>query len=333
MAIMILKYMLILVFLIPMMIPYVTSFTGGSGFMLSSLRRRASSNPSFFAKMSTALRNTEYPSDSHDPDDDFIGAMRKVESEEDAALREALNRELLLMSSVTSRGEYVSNEEERELIMDIVLQLEALNPTVDPALNCDGQWDLCMVGSLKGRDSSEDGKKKKNASQSALLRVSPFFLTLRSILGESNKALLQILEDKVFGNGRALTFGRLRQVVSSNSREFRSEVSLEGGMGMLSLLPLPLLRIKIVTTAELTAIPPNNWNLVVMDASIENENVGELPELFSTLSNPATIPLSDFISKVNKGKVPSSTLRTFYVDEGLRISRDEDENFFVFARE
>jgi hypothetical protein len=42
--------------------------------------------------------------------------------EEDAMIREDLKRELLLLSSVTNRGEYTSSEE-RDIIIDVVTQL------------------------------------------------------------------------------------------------------------------------------------------------------------------------------------------------------------------
>jgi hypothetical protein len=42
--------------------------------------------------------------------------------EEDEAIREDLKRELLLLSSVTNRGEYTSSDE-RDLVIDIVTQL------------------------------------------------------------------------------------------------------------------------------------------------------------------------------------------------------------------
>lgn len=43
-------------------------------------------------------------------------------SDEDEAIRDALKRELLLLASVTNRGEYASSEE-RDLVIDIVTQL------------------------------------------------------------------------------------------------------------------------------------------------------------------------------------------------------------------
>jgi hypothetical protein len=54
-----------------------------------------------------------------------------------------LKRELLLLASVTNRGEYASADE-RDIAIDLVAQLEALNPTAEPAAHCEGEWDLCL---------------------------------------------------------------------------------------------------------------------------------------------------------------------------------------------
>ena len=43
------------------------------------------------------------------------------------------------------------------------------------------------------------------------------------------------------------------------------------------------------------------------------------------------IPMKDIFSTLN-GVLPSVPNKIFYLDEGLRITRDEDDNFFVFTR-
>lgn len=207
--------------------------------------------------------------------------------EDDEEIRDALKRELLLISSVTSRGEFASKEE-RDLIVDIITQLEALNPTADPALNCEGDWDLCLA-----------------STQS--FRSSPFFLAVRTLLGDGDLAERGfMIQDQVLSGA---TFGRVRQIISEN--ELRSEVSL--GIGFISG--------RVVTTAAIDVCPPEKWNLSVKETSIDNI--------------PNAIPVGEILSKLNVqggSAVPISTLRTFYVDEGLRITRDLDDNFFVFAR-
>jgi len=73
-------------------------------------------------------------------------------NEDDALIRDALKRELLLLSSVTNRGEYASLDEQNMLV-DLVSQLEALNPTDRPAANSEGEWDLCLSSTQFFRSS------------------------------------------------------------------------------------------------------------------------------------------------------------------------------------
>ena len=78
-----------------------------------------------------------------------------------------MKRELILLASVTNRGMCASTEEEN-LVVDLVTQLEALNPTANPAENSQGDWELCY-------------------SSTQSFRSSPFFLAIRAFLGEEKE--------------------------------------------------------------------------------------------------------------------------------------------------
>jgi hypothetical protein len=115
--------------------------------------------------------DVSYPSDY---DADALESMpgRKVNvdtDEDDATIRDELKRELILLASVTNRGTCATTEESN-LVVDLVAQLEALNPTSDPAANSMGEWELCY-------------------SSTQSFRSSPFFLAIRSIMGEENGAM------------------------------------------------------------------------------------------------------------------------------------------------
>lgn len=109
-----------------------------------------------------------------DYDSDDIQDEKRVtvdENEEDAQIRDALKRELLLLSSVTNRGEY-ANLDEQNMLIDLVSQLEALNPTINPASQSEGEWDLCL-------------------SSTQFFRSSPFFQSIRIAAGDDNKQLVR----------------------------------------------------------------------------------------------------------------------------------------------
>jgi len=228
-----------------------------------------------------------------------------VDTEEgDNAIRDALKRELLLLASITNRGEFTSAEE-KNIVIDLVTQLEALNPTADPASNCEGEWDLCL------------------ASTSAF-RTSPFFLSIRAALGDSNKA---IAENGFDIHSRATTasrIGRVRQVVESGT--FVNEVDLE--VGMVPGLPI-VVKGTVITTANLDIRSADLWTLKIKGTKVKKSNIPFLNQYLDDL--PWELPWGDLYSSVT-GSTPEINLKTFYVDEGLRITRDVDDNFFIFTR-
>eukprot|EP00566_Odontella_aurita_P019610 CAMPEP_0113568086 /NCGR_PEP_ID=MMETSP0015_2-20120614/23649_1 /TAXON_ID=2838 /ORGANISM="Odontella" /LENGTH=301 /DNA_ID=CAMNT_0000470579 /DNA_START=14 /DNA_END=919 /DNA_ORIENTATION=+ /assembly_acc=CAM_ASM_000160 len=224
--------------------------------------------------------------------------------EEDAVLREALKSELLVLSSATDRGMFASKDES-DIVVDLVTQLEALNPTADPALKCDGEWDLTLTNTQ-------------------LFRSSPFFLAIRSALGDENK---QIADNGFELHNRATSIsriGRVRQMIKDG--EMTSEVDLE--VGLAPGLPV---RIKgtVVTTAGVRTMAPETWELTVRGTRVTRSNVPFLDQYLDDIK--VDLPVGDFYATL-LGSTPVSSLKTFYVDESIRITRDEDENFYVFSR-
>jgi hypothetical protein len=194
--------------------------------------------------------------------------------EDDATIRDALKRELLLLASVTNRGECASKDEQNILI-DLVNQLEALNPTAEPASQCEGDWSLCL-------------------SSTQLFRSSPFFQSLRVAVGDENK---QIAENGFELHDRATTgsrIGRVRQTISSD--QLVSEVELEVGM----MLGLPFrIRGTVVTTADLKVSAAETWELQIVDTRVIGSNV---PLLNQLLEDPKVdLPVGD-VYKTYKGR-------------------------------
>lgn len=247
-----------------------------------------------------------YPSD-YDADDLQGDKQVAVDmNEEDATIRDEIKRELLLLASVTNRGA-CAREEEKNIVIDLVTQLEALNPTADPALNSQGDWELCY-------------------SSTQSFRSSPFFLAIRAFLGDDNKATADTaftIHDRATSASRV---GKVRQIINKDNTELVSEYDLS--VGLLPGLPV---RVKgcVVTSADLTALAPETWEMTVRGTKVNGSNVPFLDQYLD--DNAVEIPVGDVYSAL-RGSVPTAILRTFYVDEGMRITRDIDENFFVFTR-
>jgi hypothetical protein len=145
-------------------------------------------------------------------------------------------------------------------------------------------------------------------------------------MGEDNKAMA----DTAFAiHDRATTasrVGKVRQIINKDNSVLISEYDLS--VGVLPGMPF---RVKgtVVTTAELTAIPPETWELTVRGTKINGSNV-PLVDVFLD-DNAVEIPVGEAYKAIS-GSVPTAVLKTFYVDEAMRISRDMDDNFFVFIR-
>lgn len=227
-------------------------------------------------------------------------------NEEDALIRDALKRELLLLSSVTNRGEYCSVDEQNMLI-DLTAQLEALNPTADPAANSQGEWDLCLASTQ-------------------FFRSSPFFQSLRAA-ADDNSGMQQMMETAFEIHDRATTsgrIGRVRQTITAD--QLISSVDLEVG-----LFPGFPVRVKgtVVTTAALRVVGSDRFDTQIESTTVQGSNIPFINQIMDEM--PLELPVADIYATV-AGKVPVVPNKIFYLDEGMRITRDQDDNFFVYTR-
>lgn len=226
-------------------------------------------------------------------------------NEDDALIRDALKRELLLLASVTNRGGY-ANKDELGLVLDLVSQLEALNPTAEPASHCEGDWDLCF-------------------SSTQLFRSSPFFQAIRVAVGDENKQVAEngfTLHDRATSGSR---IGRVRQTISSD--ELTSEVDLE--VGVLVGLPFKL-RGTVVTTSSMKIVSDELMELQVKNTKVKGSNIPIVNQILEENLN-LELPVGEVYNTV-QGSVPVIPMHNFYVDESMRIARDVDDNFFVYTR-
>lgn len=280
------------------------AFTVGTSLPLSLLRSAKQQHSRLWLSDSS-------PSD-YDPvdvletgDEKVLLTVSALDDEHDNDIRDELKRELLLFATVTNRGECATNEE-RDIIVDLVTQLEALNPTVEPTSCCVGEWDLVL-------------------SSTQFFRSSPFFMALRSSsLLSQQRALADTgfdVHDRATSAGR---IGRVRQRITET--ELVSEVDLS--VGMMPGLPV-VVKGTVVTKADLTTISPAVFELRVTSTKVNKSNVPLFNQWLDDF--PLELPVGT-IYETLAGQESVSLLKTYYVDEGLRITRDMDDNFFVYAR-
>jgi len=253
----------------------------------------------------------DFPDDTGPSDydaEDLLPPEKSVivdENEEDIGIRDALKRELLLLASVTNRGLF-ANKDEAGLVLDLVSQLEALNPTADPADHCEGEWDLCY-------------------SSTQLFRSSPFFQAIREWLGDDNKQIAENgfeLHDRATSGSR---IGRVKQILSPN--QLVNELDLE--VGVLPGLPFKV-KGTVITTASMRIVSDKKMELTLEGTKVKGSNVPLLNQILED-NMQMEVPMGDVYKQI-LGDVPIVAIQTFYVDESMRITRDVDENIFVYTR-
>jgi len=253
----------------------------------------------------------DFPDDAGPSDydaDDLLPSEKSVivdENVEDIDIRDALKRELLLLASVTNRGLF-ANKDEAGLVLDLVSQLEALNPTANPADHCEGEWDLCY-------------------SSTQLFRSSPFFQAIRVAVGDDNKQMAENgfeLHDRATSGSR---IGRVKQTLSSN--QLVNELDLE--VGVLPGLPFKV-KGTVITTASMRIVSDKKMELTIEGTKVKGSNIPFLNQIMED-EMQMEVPMGDVYKQI-RGDVPVIAMQTFYVDESMRITRDVDENIFVYTR-
>jgi hypothetical protein len=140
-------------------------------------------------------------------------------------------------------------------------------------------------------------------------------------MGDSNKAMAETgfeIHDLATTASRV---GRVRQTITRD--KLISEVDLE--VGLVPGLPF---RVKgtVISTASLQIVSPETWETRIENSQIKGSNI----PLFNQMLE-LDLPVRDVFTTI-LGDTPVVLLKTYYVDEGIRITRDVDDNFYVFSR-
>ncbi|CAM9645367.1 unnamed protein product [Chrysoparadoxa australica] len=240
----------------------------------------------------------DYPSDYDAGDGAVKPSTTVVDNPE---LRESIKREMFATAATTNRGQ-LATQDEKDLMTDLVFQLEAMNPnpvTTDMALVA-GTWELiyCDVQPF---------------------RSSPFFMTIGELFGEDREKA-----ETAFALHRAATapgeIGRVRQTITEN--ELISEIDLK--VGVLNGLPLEL-KTTVVSSASLQAISDESFALTATTTTVTNNNI------FTFLNKAVEVPIDQILSSI-RGSTPEVKLSTYFLDDNMRISRTPDEKLFVYLR-
>ena len=228
--------------------------------------------------------------------------------------RRPLKTALLALAARTNRGE-IANSAEKEKAFDLVDQLEQLNPTNDPVASelTLGRWELVF-------------------SNTHLFRSSPFFMAARAVCKDGEEASRFNLFCDLHRQALAFTsIGKVSQIISE--RRLISEFETVGAV--LPGLPLTL-KGTIESSADIEAKTSESMSLFMDKVRIKRGS-SNLPIFKDFLDGFDGLPIRRLGQELeerfrNSYSNPRPIFRTRYVDAHMRISRDQDDNIFVYNR-
>lgn len=231
------------------------------------------------------------------------------------AERRPLKTALLALAARTKRGE-IANEKEKEIAFELITRLEGFNPIENP---CDDNLSL--------------GKWELIYSSTNLFRSSPFFMAARAVCKDGAESDRFNLFCDLHRDALAFTnMGKISQTITKTTMcsEFETFVPIVPG------LPITITG-TIMSNADIVSSTGNSWTLF-MDKVRIKENTSNIPGLNNLLNQFTGLPIRSLGSILeNTNNVtgytnPKPIFYTYYVDTHMRISRDQDDNVFVYNR-
>lgn len=274
-------------------------------------------------------------SKSDDEKSDYLNNLKKPSWEDDqedestTAIDEKskLIQSLLINASSSDRGQFASTAQKSKMD-DIIAKLESLN---------DGQ------GTTNPTESSSiEGTWELLYSSTQLFRSSPFFMAGRAVCQTDEEAQQYDWFCDMHRAALAISeIGKVRQVISSDRMVSEFEVSVGAVPFLSDFTPfaysggLPFtIEGAIVSSADITPTSNGNaWEIFMDTVEIKGSNIPLLRKALDEGLKLQSRGLGDFLeSNIPSYSNPKPVFETTYLDDILRISRDQDGKVFVYGK-
>jgi hypothetical protein len=254
----------------------------------------------------------------------------EVSNKEEGTEKSYILQKMLMIASSTDRGQFASKEQKSSMAV-LISHLETLNSSDNPAVSApaesieiQGTWELLY-------------------SDTQLFRSSPFFMAGRAVCQTEEDARKYDWFCDMHRAALAISeIGKVRQIISSERLVSEFEVTV-GSIPFLSdFTPfrysggLPFtINGAIVSSADIT--PTNEgtaWEIFMDKVEIKGSNI---PLLRAILDDERVAlksrNLGAFLEENVSGyKNPRPIFKTTYLDDSIRISRDQDGKVFVYGK-
>jgi len=256
-----------------------------------------------------------------------IDTVNGISSDKLINVKDNLLSNLLVKTSASDRGQY-STEIEKAEIENIVKQIEenstggsVNDPTFSSSIQ--GTWELLY-------------------SNTQLFRSSPFFMAGRGVCETEEQAKQYDWFCDMHRAALAISnIGKVRQIISASRMVSEFEVKVGSVPFLPDLTPfaysggLPVtIDGAIVSSADITStVDGNGWEIYMDTVEIKGSNI---PLLRAILDNGMKLQSRDLASfledNVSGYTTPRPIFKTTYLDDNLRISRDQDGKIFVYGK-
>lgn len=231
---------------------------------------------------------------------------------------------LLTIASSSDRGQCATTAE-RTAAAALIVTLEESNSNTSPTTDStiEGTWELLY-------------------SDTQLFRSSPFFMAGRAVCATEEEAKQYDWFCDMHREALAISrIGKVRQIISSARMTSEFEVKV----GSVPFLPdftpfaysggLPVtIEGAIVSTADITPTRSGSaWEIFMDTVEIKGSNIPFLRQILDNGLKLKSRDLGTFLEEnVNDYTNPKPIFETTYLDNNMRISRDQDGKVFVYGK-
>ena len=254
-----------------------------------------------------------------------------------APQRTILLNDLLRTASSCGRGEFATPDDKTRMA-GIIAELEELNPTDEPTMSTSGS------GSDESSSSSKtiEGTWELLYSDTQLFRSSPFFMAGRAVCSTPEEAERYDWFCDMHRAALAISnIGKVRQIISADRMVSEFEVKVGSIPFLNDFTPfaysggLPVtIEGAIVSSADITPTDDGRaWEIFMDTVEIKGSNVPLLRQLLDGGVKLGSRDLGSFLEDtVESYTNPKPVFETTYLDDGVRISRDQDGKVFVYGK-
>ena len=213
--------------------------------------------------------------------------------------KQTYKEKLYLLSAKSLRGSLMSDAEKLDAAF-LIENLEMMNPTYRPAMSQTvvGEWELIYTSTR-------------------VIRASPLFQVIRAAFGDNVRlfnTVFNVLKEPL----KVTRVGRVTQSVTP--------VAITSGLETeVALIPFIKTKTTITSTADIAKSDDGSWELRMDKIAVKDGILAQFPGI-------PIRAITSFLERIPQFETPKAVVNVTYVDQDLRIIRDQDSNVFVYTR-